>query len=76
MHIIALYYNNIAQSISHRRYIQDVPTNIVARFLKCATTIFGLQIINRAIDTIEHLLNVIADQTTMPLLKVLSKKFN
>jgi len=40
------------------------------RFFKCATTLLGLQIITRTTDTIKHLLNILDDQTTIPLLKV------
>ncbi|XP_036143298.1 uncharacterized protein LOC118645719 isoform X2 [Monomorium pharaonis] len=69
--IITSYYNEIVQSFCQRRYIQDVPKNALTRFFKCATTLFGLQIVNRSIDTIKHLLNVLADQTAMPLLKAI-----
>ncbi|XP_072757051.1 dynein axonemal heavy chain 12-like [Anoplolepis gracilipes] len=68
--IITLYYNNIVRLVSQRRYIQDVPSNILMRFLKCATTILGLQIITRATDTIKHLLSILADPTKIPLLKL------
>lgn len=73
-HIIITYYNEIIRSFSQRRYIQDIPINVLKRFIKCATTLLGLQIVTRAINTITYLLNVFADQTTTPLLKVCSRK--
>ncbi|XP_020294800.1 dynein heavy chain 12, axonemal-like [Pseudomyrmex gracilis] len=66
--ITASYYVNIARTVSQRRNIQDVSGNVLPRFLKCATTLLGLQIINRAINTIEHLLNVLTDRAAMPFL--------
>ncbi|XP_011684682.1 PREDICTED: dynein heavy chain 12, axonemal-like [Wasmannia auropunctata] len=68
--IIVSYYNEIVRLFSQRRYIQDIPLNVLTRFLKCATTLLGLQIITRAINTIKHLLNILADQTTIPLLQM------
>jgi len=68
--VIASYYSDIIRSITQRRYIQDVPSNILGRFVKCATSLLGLQIIFRAINTIEHLLSILIDQTKIPLLKV------
>lgn len=68
--ITGSYYSHIVRLISQRRYIQTVPMSILARFLKCATTLLGLQIITRTIDTIEYLLNVFADQMKIPLIRV------
>ncbi|EZA52649.1 hypothetical protein X777_08540 [Ooceraea biroi] len=72
-HVITSYYSDIIRSVFQRRYIQDVPPNILGRFVTCATSLLGLQIISRTINTIDHLLIILGDQTKIPLLKVCYK---
>ncbi|XP_024937404.1 uncharacterized protein LOC112493850 [Cephus cinctus] len=65
------YYTDIVRLISQPRYIHDVPPEIVPSFLRCASKILELQIVNRMMNTIEHLLKVLSDWSTTPLLRVI-----
>ncbi|XP_014471742.1 PREDICTED: dynein heavy chain 12, axonemal [Dinoponera quadriceps] len=67
--VIASYYSRIVRTVSQRRNIQDVAMDVLLRFLKCATRLLGLQIVNRVIVTIERLLTVLGDSTAIPLLR-------
>ncbi|KAG7205245.1 hypothetical protein KM043_018325 [Ampulex compressa] len=64
------YYGDIVRLISQPRYVHDVPTASMNDFLSCATNLLALQIMRCTMNSIEHLLCVMSETTTMPLLKL------
>lgn len=68
--ITGTYYGDIVRLISQPRYLHDVPSHALPNFLNCADNLLGLQVVTRMINTIEHLLEMLSNRSSVPLLKV------
>ncbi|CAK9798694.1 Dynein axonemal heavy chain 7 [Anthophora quadrimaculata] len=68
--ICTTYYGDIVRLISRPRYLHDVPSPSLLRFLDCANNLLALQIVTRIISSIEYLLEILSDKQRMPLFKL------
>ncbi|XP_076670809.1 dynein axonemal heavy chain 12-like, partial [Andrena cerasifolii] len=68
--VSSAYYGDIVRLISEPRYLHDVPSLSLPNFLRCANSLLGLQVLARIIQSIEHLLEILNNWRTVPLLKL------
>lgn len=53
------YYRQIVKIISNRKLMQDIPSDKMPQFMRCATNLFVQQILYSMMHTINHMINVI-----------------
>ncbi|XP_076648749.1 dynein heavy chain at 62B [Halictus rubicundus] len=68
--VTGTYYGDIVRLISQPRYLYDVPPPALHDFINCADNLLGLQVVTCMINTIERLLYVLSNWSTVPLFKL------
>ncbi|CAG5101569.1 Similar to DNAH7: Dynein heavy chain 7, partial [Cotesia congregata] len=71
--IIKSYYTHIVTLVTTKKYMNDIPKNMIPSFIKSASTLLAYQIIKILMTSISDLLNVLEDNSIRPSLSIILK---